>query len=257
MCLVVVAWQQDDKYPLIVAGNRDEFHQRPTEAAKRWADHDNITGGRDLQAGGTWLGVHDRGRFATVTNFRDAEPPSPAKRSRGHLVTEFLLGDLTPLDFLQGIDGTRYAGFNLLLSDGDSLGWLSNRGGTPRLLDPGVYGLSNALLDSPWHKVVRTKAALESLIGSRRLNETELFRLLDDRTRAPVGEVDDDRLPFDKAHAMTAPFIVQPDYGTRSSSVVLAGSDGQWRFVERRYDAVGRHRGTSAFRLAVTDTPTT
>ena len=257
MCLVVVAWQQYEEYPLIVAGNRDEFHQRPTEAAKRWADKSNILGGRDLQAGGTWLAIHDRGRFATVTNFRDAEPPSPSKRSRGHLVTDFLQSDLSPLDFLHGIDGTRYAGFNLLLSDGESLGWLSNRGDAAQLLNPGIYGLSNALLDSPWHKVVRTKSALKSLIDSRQVNETELFRLLGDRAKAPASEVDDDRLPFEKAHAMTAPFIVQPDYGTRSSSVVLAGSDRQWRFVERRYDAAGRLRGKSAFSLAATDSPTT
>jgi len=209
MCLVVLAWQQHPEFPLIIAGNRDEFHGRPTERASWWSDAPDIVGGRDLQAGGTWLALHRKGRFATVTNFRDAELPSAKYRSRGHLVT----------DFLNGADA-------------------------PRTLAPGIYGLSNALLDSPWSKVIRSKAALKELIRHGKVNETELFRLLDDRTKAPVDEVESGHLPFAKA-----PFIVLPDYGTRSSSVALLDAAGCWRFNERRFDAAGNKTGDTAFTI--------
>lgn len=250
MCLVVLAWQQHTDFPLIVAGNRDEFHARPTKEAHWWPDQPDIAGGRDLQAGGTWLALHRNGRFATVTNFRDAVVPSSRSRSRGHLVTEFLMGNQEPLDYLGSIDGNAYAGFNLLVFDGASLAWYSNRGDGPKVLAPGIYGLSNALLDSPWHKVVRSKAKLDNLILENRINETELLRLLNDYEKAPVDQVESDHLPFEKAHSISAPFIVLPDYGTRSSSVAIVDSTGQWRFRERRFDAGGKSTGESTFAFA-------
>ncbi len=247
MCLVVFGWRQHAEFPLIVAGNRDEFHARPTRKACWWPDHPDILGGRDLQAAGTWLAVHRNGRFATVTNFRDAEPPSPKKRSRGHLVTDFLLGSDEPLAYLNAIDDSAYAGFNLLVGDGETLAWHSNRGDGARVLAPGIYGLSNALLDSPWDKVVRSKTRLKRLLEEGKVNETQLLRLLDDRDKAPTSEIDSDRLSFEKAHAISAPFIVLPDYGTRSSSVVLCDAEGSWRFHERRFAADGRTSGDSSF----------
>lgn len=247
MCLVVLAWQQDPAYPLILLGNRDEFHSRPTREAHWWPDYPDIFGGRDLQAAGTWLALHRSGRFATVTNFRDAEAPSAKLRSRGHLVGDFLKRDERPLEYLNNIDGSAYGGFNLLLGDGDTLAWLSNRDGEPRALGPGIYGLSNALLDSPWHKVVKSKAALSRLLDTDAVNESALMRLLADRDRAPANEIASDRLPFATAHAVSAPFIVLPDYGTRSSSVVLKDSDGGWHFHERRFDATGKSVGDSAY----------
>ena len=253
MCLVVLAWQINADYPLIVAGNRDEFHGRPTENAHWWPDNPDLVGGRDLQAGGTWLALHRNGRFATITNFRDAEPPSTKDRSRGHLVTEFLNSEDSPFDYLNKIDGSRYAGFNLLASDGETLGWLSNRGGGVRVLEAGIYGLSNELLDSPRYKVLRSKTALDALIQANKVNESELLRLLDDREKAVVDEIDADHLPFATAHAISAPFIVLPDYGTRSSSTVLCDSTGRWRMHERRFDASGERRGDSTFAFTVGD----
>jgi uncharacterized protein with NRDE domain len=247
MCLVVLSWQQHSEYPLIVAGNRDEFHARPTENAHWWSDMPDILGGRDLQAGGTWLALHRGGRFATVTNYRDAELPSAKLRSRGHLVTEFLTGSMSPVDYLNALDGSAYAGFNLLVSDGDTLAWLSNRGNGVQSLAPGVYGLSNALLDSPWHKVVSSKDALSQLIRDDKVNRTELLRLLNDRDKASVNEIETDRLPFETAHAISAPFIVLPDYGTRSSSVALLDRGGRWQFHERRFDARGKRLGDAEF----------
>ena len=249
MCLVVFAWQQHPDFPLLLAGNRDEFHARPTKAAHWWPDGSDIVGGRDLQAAGTWLALHRKGRFATVTNYRDAVVPSARNRSRGHLVTEFLLSEQNSKDYLNSIDDEAYAGFNLIVFDGETLAWHSNRGEGTRVLAPGIYGLSNALLDSPWHKVKRTKAALQNLVTSNRVNETELLRLLHDPQKAPVGEIESDHLSFEKAHAISAPFIVMPDYGTRSASVVIANAQGDWRFKERCFDPNGRSAGESTFTI--------
>ena len=243
MCLIVIGFRTHERYPLIVAGNRDEFHVRPTQSARWWADKPDILGGRDLQAGGTWLALHRRGRFATVTNYHGAKRANSALKSRGLLVTGFLECELEPLEYLGSIDGNAYAGFNLLVSDGETLAYLSNRGVDSRLLDPGLYGLSNATLDTPWHKVERSKASLRKLLDSDSVNETELMRLLDDRAKGPAGEVKSDRLPFARAHALTAPFVILPDYGTRCSTAVLADRNGGWQLLERRFDAEGRARG--------------
>jgi uncharacterized protein with NRDE domain len=249
VCLVVLAWQQHPDFPLIVAGNRDEFHGRPTKEVHWWPDKPNIVGGRDLQAAGTWLALSRFGRFATVTNYRDAELPKAKLRSRGHLVTGFLEASDEPLEYLNGIDGATYAGFNLLVSDGETLAWASNRGGSATILPPGIYGLSNALLDSPWYKVVRSKAALQQLISGNKVNASELLRILDDRSKAPVAEVEAGRLPFATAHSISAPFIVLPDYGTRSSSVALFDNAGNWWLHERRFDSSGTSIGDSALRF--------
>lgn len=252
MCLVVVGWQQHREYPLILAGNRDEFHARPTKDAHWWPDHSDIVGGRDLQAAGTWLALHRNGRFATVTNFRDAEPPAAKLRSRGHLVSEFLMSSENPLDYLNRIDGAAYGGFNLMVGAGENLAWLSNRDGPPKMLGPGIYGLSNALLDSPWHKVLRSKAALRQLIDEDRVNASALMRLLSDRDKAPASEIGDDHLSFATAHAISAPFIVLPDYGTRSSSVLLGEASGAWLFRERTFDATGAATGDATLTIPPT-----
>lgn len=245
MCLIVIAFQVDAGYPLVVGGNRDELHARPTQDARWWADQPDILGGRDLQAGGTWLAVHRSGRFAAVSNYRDAQPTRPGLRSRGDLVTAFLQSDASPVDYLQSISPANYSGFNLLVSDGDSLSYLSNRDGDVRELTPGIYGLSNATLDTPWEKVERSKRRLQELISNNAINETSLMRLLGDRNKGPVDEVRSERLPFATAHAFTAPFVVLPEYGTRCSTVVLADRDGRWSFLERRFDSNGRKTGES------------
>lgn len=251
MCLVVLAFNADPDTPLIVAANRDEFHARPTQVADWWADQTDVMAGRDLQAGGTWLGVSRSGRFATVTNFRDAEPKSGKLRSRGHLVTGFLTATQTPADYLRSLNGDDYAGFNLLLSDGASLAYRSNRGADLQQLPAGIYGLSNATLDTPWEKVARSKVRLQSLLDNKDINDTSLLRLLNDHDKGPVDEVKDERLPFAVAHAITAPFIVTPEYGTRCSTIVRAGRDGRWHFLERRFDAAGQRTGDSQYSFSV------
>lgn len=247
MCLVVLALNQSTEYPLIVLGNRDEFHSRPTRNALWWSDKPDVVAGRDLQAGGTWLGLNRNGRFATVTNYRDAKLERPGFRSRGHLVTDFLESELAPADFLQQVDGSAFAGFNLLVADRRGAAYLSNRGGELQELPAGIYGLSNAALDTPWDKVVRSKAALSILLERGHMNETHLLEILDDRRKSPVDEVRTEGSSFAKAHALSAPFITLRDYGTRCSTVVLAKNSGEFSFLERRFDADGIVSGESRF----------
>lgn len=247
MCLILVAFRTVDDFPLLIAGNRDEFHARPAQKADWWPDDGDLLGGRDLQAGGTWLAGHRSGKFAAVTNYRDAEASKRGKRSRGHLVSEYLQGELTPNSYLRTINGDEFAGFNLLVSDGQTLAYLSNRSETSGELPPGLYGLSNATLDTPWEKVERSKRALQDLIDTDSVNETSLLRLLGDRTKGPVDEVKSDRIPFATAHAITAPFIVLPEYGTRCSTVVLADNNGKWSLLERRFAADGSKTGESRY----------
>jgi uncharacterized protein with NRDE domain len=245
MCLVVLSLRQHGEYPLILAANRDEFHARPTQDAGWWPDRPDIVGGRDLQAGGTWLAAHRNGRFATVTNFRDAQAPEPDKRSRGELVTGFLESELSPENYLETIDEEAYAGFNLIAGTLADVVYLSNREHGNRVLGPGTYGLSNALLDGPWDKVERSKRKLRGLLDDNAVNETTLLRLMNDRNRGPVDEAEKGRLDFDTAHAITAPFIVQPVYGTRCTTVLLADRNGNWHVTERRFDAHGTATGES------------
>jgi uncharacterized protein with NRDE domain len=247
MCLIVLSLGQHPEYPLVLAANRDEFHARPTREAHWWPDKPDILGGRDLQAGGTWLALHRNGRFATVTNYRDAQPPSPKYLSRGRLVTDYLESDLAPLAYLDTIDQDAFAGFNLIVGEAGEVGYLSNREEGSRDLGPGTYGLSNALLDGPWHKVESSKRKFSALLDSGEVNETSLMRLMNDRGKAAVLEVEKGHLDFDTAHAITAPFIVLPNYGTRCTTVALMDNDGKWRITERRFDPAGQKTGESRF----------
>lgn len=247
MCLVVLAIGQSSEYPLILAGNRDEFHARPTAAAQWWTDNSDIVGGRDLEAGGTWLALHRNGRFATVTNYRDAEPVSAELRSRGHLVTEFLESTKAPIDYLHAIDCSNYAGFSLIVGAGTDVAYLSNRGGAAQILPAGLYGLSNSLLDGPWEKVKRSKSGLAELLDRNAVYEKTLLELMNDRALSPASDAESARLGEAAAQAITAPFIVMPEYGTRCSSVITMDSKARWRMLERRFDARGEATGDSRF----------
>ncbi len=238
-----------------MAANRDEFHARPAQKLQWWVESPDILAGRDLQGGGTWLGLHRNGRFATITNYRDAEPPHTRRVTRGKLVTDFLSGNDDPMQYLSGIDGDRFAGFNLIVADGANLAYLSNRGGGCAALEPGVYGLANSTLDSSWPKVERCKAALNALIAADQVNETTLLRLLDDRRMASAAELETDGASFERAHAMSAPFIVLPDYGTRCSTVLTRSADGQFRIAEKRFAADGTSTGQTNFSFSLGNQP--
>lgn len=246
MCLIAFAWRAHKNYPLIVAANRDEFHARPTADAHWWSEHPEILAGRDLQAGGTWLAVNKAGRFSTITNYREQSLTQDNYRSRGDLVTQFVSGNRDPSDFCDAIDGTNYAGFNLLTADEHSISYVSNRGDAQTELAPGVYGLSNASLDTPWSKLTRTRQRLTELIRSDSVNEASLLQALSDRETA-IEDASSEHPSLQRARAITAPFIITEDYGTRCSTVVLWHASGKKEFVEQRFDASGEVTGTSRF----------
>lgn len=259
MCLLVAAWRTHPRYRLIVAANRDEFHARPSAALAWWPDEARILAGRDLQASGTWMGVARSGRLGIVTNFRDLEnPPAPDAPSRGMLVTRFLTGATSPKEYLDDLRGSapRYAGFNLLVGGPRTLYYASNRDGAPaRSLAPGLYGLSNAWLDAPWPKLLRTKARFAELVAAPDLQPEVLFEMLADRTPADADEVPDTGLPGDWERALSAPFVVHERYGTRCSTLLLIERSGRTVVHERRFDAAGQQSGASRIEFASADTP--
>lgn len=253
MCLIFLAWKQHADYPLVVAANRDEFYARPTAPAGFWEDAPGLLAGRDLSGGGTWLGVTRNGRFAALTNYRGGMVNASRAPTRGRLVSDFLLSD-TPAETYLGELQTRaheYNGFNLLVGDREGLHWYSNRGGTPTALAPGVYGVSNALLDTPWPKVERGKAAFAGVLGGARIGADALFELLTDRAVAADGALPDTGVGLDRERALSPLFIETDDYGTRSSTVLLMGVDGAVDYHERTH-APGSDAGatlTYAFRI--------
>ena len=250
MCLVLFAVESHPRYSLIVAANRDEFYDRPTASAEFWPDAPSVLAGRDLRAGGTWLGLDRQGRFAAVTNYRQGEREPPVPRSRGWLVSDFLTAETAAATHIAHVttDAALYNGFNLIVGDARELWYFSNREGRARVLGPGVYGLSNHLLDTAWPKVSMAKRGLESLLaapGSELV--AELLSLLSDRTRPA-----DDRLPstgvgLEWERLLSSAFITASDYGTRSSTVLLMGRDGGVVFVERTFGTGGIPGGLARF----------
>jgi uncharacterized protein with NRDE domain len=249
MCLIVVGWRVHPEYPLVVAANRDEFYARPSSPIARWPDAPQVIGGLDLEAGGTWLGISEGGRFAAVTNVRE---PGMAKgeRSRGALTRDFLTAAASAADFAAQIDGGRYSGFNLLLGDGESLVYCSNRDGQPRRLAPGIYGLSNHLLDSPWPKLLAARQRFgEALPGLP--DESAFFQLLADQ-----AIVDDENLPttgvsIEWERLLSAIFVKSANYGTRASTLVWQRADGAITMHEQSFGPNGQPLQSSVISTAV------
>ena len=237
MCLILVAWQQHPEYPLIVAANRDEFFARPTAVAAQWPDLPHVYGGRDLEAGGTWLGISDSGRFAAVTNVREPGQP-PGERSRGHLTRDFLAGDMTAADYANRLQGERYAGFNLLAGDGTTLSYASNRGATARVLAPGVYGVSNHLLDTPWPKLTASKQRFAAALAALP-DESGFFALLADTEIVPDEHLPATGVPLPWERLLSAVFVRSPQYGTRASTLLLLPARGAATLIERSFSAAG------------------
>jgi uncharacterized protein with NRDE domain len=240
MCLVLLAHEAHPRYRLVVGANRDEFYARPTQPAGWWPDAPGVLAGRDLREGGSWMGVTREGRWAAVTNYRESPPQRAGAPSRGELVGDYLRGDESPGAYLARLRprAQRYSGFNLLVGEPGTLHWTSNRSVEPspgRPLSPGVYGLSNHLLDTPWPKVERGKRALQALLRSPDLEPAPLLDLLLDRTFAADHDLPDTGVGLDLERALSSMFIVSPDYGTRSSTALLIDHDGHGLLVERGY----------------------
>jgi uncharacterized protein with NRDE domain len=225
MCLIVFAWQVVPGIPLIAAGNRDEFFERPTAPAGWWNDRPQIYAGRDLRSGGTWMGITREGRFAAVTNVRDPSNKRDDAPSRGALVADYLAGDMAPDDYVAALssNAAKFNGFNLLVGNRDQLVWFSNAGQDDerngKALVPGIYGLSNGLLDTPWPKVVRTKAQFASLL-CQGAPEEAYFDMLSDTTRASDCRLPKTGVSIEWERVLSAVCIQSPEYGTRASTVV-------------------------------------
>jgi uncharacterized protein with NRDE domain len=255
MCLLVLAWHAHPRYHLVVAANRDEFHERPAAPLAKWGPVDDILAGRDLRAQGTWLGLNRQRRFGVITNFRDLQRPRPDAPTRGALIPDYLRGMSGAEDFLAGLEpqAPRYSGFNLLLTDRDSLWYASNRAEEfARRLSPGVYGLSNEFLDTPWPKLRRVRRRFDAWLGDPgNGTAANLFALLDDRATATA----DEELPRtgiseEWERVLSAPFVLNPDYGTRASTILLLEPSGAGLLAERRFDPQGTLLGETQFQLA-------
>lgn len=240
MCLILFAYKVHPKYKLILAANRDEFYERPTAPAHFWEDSPNILAGRDLAQGGTWLGVSKSGRFASVTNYRNPHQPK-GRISRGNLVSDFLREDQTVIEYLQHVENEaeNYTGFNLLVGDfsqgKDKLAYFSNRGNEIKPLDAGIYGLSNALLDTPWQKVLRGKKNLAKIIKeNEEISPSSLFDLLQDRIIAEDKYLPETGIGLERERILSSMFIETPIYGTRSASILLI-ENNILRFAEKSF----------------------
>ncbi len=238
MCLIVFAWRPGHALPLIVAANRDELHARPSLPLAHWDDAPQVVAGRDLQAGGTWLAVTTDGRFAALTNIR--APGSPAgERSRGELPERFLRGTHSPALYLEELTHSldQFSGFNLLVGNLTELWYLNSEEGTPRPLAPGVYGLSNAALDTPWPKLLRTRSALQACLGAP--ERAQLLEIMSDSQRAADGELPATGISYEMEKLLSSAFIASPDYGTRAITLLVRRADGSMSMTERRFDAKG------------------
>jgi len=240
MCVIFFAYRQHPRFPLVLLANRDEFYARPTAAAHFWTDAPEVFAGRDLVHGGTWLGITKTGRFAAVTNYRDPSAPQ-GELSRGALVSNFLKSDDSAEEYLKkvGSHAAGFSGFNLLVGEINkeiqAIGYFSNRENKIKILTPGVYGLSNHLLDTPWQKVSKGKAVLQKLIEKGNFDKEKYFEILQDRKLAADEELPETGVGFEREKLLSAIFIETPVYGTRSSSVVLINNDYKITLDERVY----------------------
>lgn len=241
MCLILVAVDSHPRYKLVFAANRDEFYERLTARASFWEEAPQVIAGRDLQGGGTWMGVTRSGRICAVTNYRDPASRREDAPSRGRLVNRFLLGSDTPQEYLAAVvrGGDAYNGFNLIAGKGADLYWTSNRsGGGVRKLERGIHGLSNHLLNTPWPKVTRGKVGLERILTRYEPPfDDALLELLRDRSPAPDSELPDTGVGREWERILSPVFVQSPHYGTRSSTLVLIDRDDRIRFIEKSHDA--------------------
>lgn len=248
MCLIVFAWRPGHALPLIVAANRDEFYARPTQPLGSWEDAPGVYAGRDLEAGGTWLGVGPQGRFAALTNIRDPQQPQ-GLRSRGELVAAYLCGELDVETYLNQVASkrTEYSGFNLLVGDSDRLVYLSGLDPEPRRLQTGVYGLSNAGLDTPWPKLLKARAGLLDALPEP--DPQRLLELLADTDQAPETALPQTGVGLSTERLLSSVFISSQNYGTRASTVLIVEAEGRRRLLERSFGPFGGHLGEVAIEV--------
>ena len=258
MCLIAFGWKAHPHFSLIVGANRDEWRDRPASPATWWDDHPQILAGRDLKAGGTWMGVSRGGRFAAVTNFRDPSDKRSMARSRGELVTAFLLGTESPGDFLSSISARahEYNGFNLVAADSSSMAYFGSRVGEIKLLEPGVYALSNHTLNEPWPKVISAKSALEAALWAK-MSETArqmaIYDFLSSKAIASDTALPDTGVGIERERVLSSALIVTPEYGTRASTILSITNDDSVSLSEHTRAADGSVSHVAEFSFDISD----
>lgn len=255
MCLILLSFRAHRHFPLVVAANRDEHYSRPAAPAGFWDEHPEVYGGRDLEKGGTWMGIHCNGRFAAITNYRAGQPGPAAPRSRGELVSGFLTGNRAATEYFRGVAAAaaEFNPFSVIAGDLNALSFYSNQGGAITSITPGVHGLSNHLLDTPWPKVEKGIATVSE---TRPMDDpdaisTVLFGLLGDRTTVQDPLLPDTGITRQRERELSPPFIAGEHYGTRTSTVLLVNTHGDVFVHEKRYGPQGVALGEDAraFRL--------
>ena len=229
MCLIVFAWKQNPEFPLLLAANRDEFYARPALAAAWWEEAPHVYAGKDVEAGGTWMGINKQGRFAAITNIRNGEGKKSGAPSRGKIVADFLCNDISPSSYLHA---KLYAGFNIIVGDAKELYWFSNETLEAQLLRPGVYGLSNGSLDTPWPKVTLAKTQFEKLVQQSAPDQA-YFELLSDTTPAPDHLLPQTGVSQEWERLLSSIYIQSDTYGTRVSSLIKCHVNGTAHLTER------------------------
>ncbi|MGB0205982.1 MAG: NRDE family protein [Neptuniibacter sp.] len=241
MCLITFAYKSHPEYSLILLANRDEFYARPSKAMHFWQDHPNVLAGKDLEQGGTWLGINQQGKFTAVTNYRDGLASKENALSRGALTRDFLTSDQDPTGYLKQLlpKQDKFGDYNLLIGDQSGIYYQSNREGPIRALNPGIYGLSNALLDSPWPKLIKVRSELTNVLGDIQFSPRSLLKIMSNRTQAETSELPDTHIPLEWEQLLSSSFIQSENYGTRATTLLLQKPNGETTIIEKSFGPDG------------------
>ncbi|HNP18275.1 MAG TPA: NRDE family protein [Fulvivirga sp.] len=238
MCLILLGYKVHPTYKLIIAANRDEFYGRPTKPLDFWEEDRSILAGKDLEAGGTWLGLTTAGKISLLTNYRDLKNIKPNAPSRGHLVSDYLKKGIDASQYLENVaqKGNNYNGFNIICGDVDELQYYGNYQKGVHKIKAGVHGLSNALFNTPWPKVIKGKEKVEKVIANNEITAEHLFATLYDDLKAPDNQLPDTGVGYEKEAMLSPMFIKSENYGSRCSTVILVDNDNNVHCSERTYN---------------------
>lgn len=249
MCILNISYKTHPDYKMIIAANRDEFYSRPTAKASFWENHPLLLAGKDLHAGGTWLGITKSGKFSAITNYRSTAEYKKDAPSRGKLVSDFLAGTDNPKAYADKLmkTGHIYNGFNLLFSDQSELYYFSNHTRESAMLPPGIYGLSNHLLNAPWPKVEKSKLLFTKALMNKNVSESELFEILLDTSKPPDEELPDTGVGLELERVLSSVFVATPIYGTVSSTLIFISNKDEVRFIEKSLNSGSKEWTTTEF----------
>jgi uncharacterized protein with NRDE domain len=255
MCLIFLSFNQHPKYPLIIAANRDEFFDRPAKPMDFWPENPNILAGKDLSGGGTWLGITKSGYFAMLTNYRDMANIKADAPTRGKLVLDYLVGEFSPPTYLQALNASasQYNGYNIILGTLEDPWYYSNQTNKLYRLGTGLYGLSNALLDTKWPKVERGKEKFHELVQQDELDFEAMINIMHDRKLAPDDLLPDTGIGYEKEKLLSSMFIEMPGYGTRNTTILVKDRDNNIMILERTYSHPDDTTSDKSFNISLTN----